>query len=276
MASLRRALIRTRESLQDVYTQIRADFAPMPSQTLFDFSRAEDVSRFQVTTDSVLGGATSCSFSLKAYRHFSVGSFSGTIDFPPASEEARSRGGFAAFRTRADERVRDLSAFEAFEMRIKTDGRPYIANFKSARHSPEQLWQVRLHAPPLKWVTLAIPFRELVLTKRGAIEAHQLELDREGFNSFGVLLADGQNGPFRFEIQSLSALRALDPSQWLRPPEIEGADERGRLRVLEPPVPSAEPVPTEAPAPGATIADQLRFYARQREGFTSGKGKRSS
>lgn len=231
---LRRAFIRLRQSAEDFYGQIRSDFAPMPSLELMSFSTADDISRFRVTTDRVLGGASDCSFALKAYRHFSVGSFTGVIDWQADGPSDRDRGGFASFRTRPDERIRDVSAFAAFQLRIKTDGRPYIANFKCADHSPDQLWQVRLHAPPLQWVTVAFPFSDLIFTKRGHIEENQIGLNCEALNGFGILLADGSNGPFRFEIQSLSVLRSFDPMQWSTAPEaIAGGLAQGALAPSE-------------------------------------------
>ncbi len=93
----------------------------MASTPVYTFAGAEDIARFQVTTDKVLGGRTECSFSLKAYSTFRAGSFSGTVDYP--DENPNSKGGFASFRTKPDERIRDLSAFEGLEMRVKTDGR---------------------------------------------------------------------------------------------------------------------------------------------------------
>ena len=256
---MRRALIRARHSAEDLYGQIRADFAPMPSQELLSFSGAEDISRFTVTTDRVLGGASDCSFALKAYRHFSVGCFTGNIDWQTDEPRDRDRGGFASFRTKPDERVRDVSAFSAFQLRVKTDGRPYIANFKCADHSVDQLWQVQLQAPPLQWVTLAIPFRDLVFTRRGHIEQHQIELNRESLNSFGILLADGSNGPFRFEIQSLSVLRSFDVAQWAQLPDVKATREGL-------PMPSTTTLPEpEGPPKGATRDQLLAFYAAQRD-----------
>ena len=91
-----------------------------------DEAAAELLSRFQVTTDRVLGpaGASAAALTLRRYAHFSAGAFAGAIDYgADGSAGPDSRGGFAAFRTRADERVRDLSAFSALGMRGKTDGR---------------------------------------------------------------------------------------------------------------------------------------------------------
>ena len=39
---LRRALLRMREAAEDVYTGVRADFAPLASLELFSFSSRED------------------------------------------------------------------------------------------------------------------------------------------------------------------------------------------------------------------------------------------
>ena len=211
---LRRGLLRLREAAQDLHSQIRADFSPMEFLELHSFREGSDLQKFQVTTDTVLGGRSTSSFTLKPYKTFTAGCFSGCLDFTH-DEDIEGRGGFASFRTKPDERVRDLSAFEAFELRIKTDGRPYIANFKCADHSVEQLWQAQLVTPkPYVWTSVALPFRDLRLTRRGRVELVQVDLNRETVNGFGVLLADGSNGPFRFEIQYVRALRRVDPGQW--------------------------------------------------------------
>ena len=211
---LRRALIRLREGAQDAYTSIRGDFAPMETLDLHAFSPSTDMARYQVTTDAVVGGRSSSAFTLKRYEHFSAGCFTGAIDFAH-EDDVEGRGGFASFRTLPDERVRDLSAFEAFELRVKTDGRPYTLNFKCAEHSPEQLWQAQVVTPrAFAWTSVAVPFADLRLTRRGRVELAQVELNRETVSGFGVLLADGRNGPFRFELQYLRALRRVDMGQW--------------------------------------------------------------
>lgn len=45
----------------------------MKSTVLHKFETADDVGAFQVTTDKVLGGNTSATFSLKPYEHFRAG-----------------------------------------------------------------------------------------------------------------------------------------------------------------------------------------------------------
>lgn len=135
---------------------------PVKKHVIHRYQTADDIDRYQVTTDRVLGGHTSCSFSLKQYEFFSSGArgwrvhrrvvvaasarpsssspprvlrcpagvFQGVIDYHDDNPD--SRGGFASFRTKPEERVRDLSSFEALEMRIKTDGRPCVAVVRQA------------------------------------------------------------------------------------------------------------------------------------------------
>jgi monofunctional biosynthetic peptidoglycan transglycosylase len=293
---LRRAMLRTREAAEDLYTAVRADWAPLDSLDLFAFTppadsprraraapaappaaapsapglvpaasalsaaAAEDdefafdasaardaaaealLRRFQVSTDAVLGGGSRAELTARRYRSFRAGVFSGELDFHDPSAEAMARGGFAAFRTKADERVRDLSAFEGLALRVKTDGRAYTANVKCADHPPDALWQMRVVTRPFEWVSVGLPFRDMVLSRRGRVEPEQLPVSRAQVSGLGVLLADGRNGPFRFEIQWARAVRSFDgfvsvPEQLIAGeprPEVEAADaaERARQRAL--------------------------------------------
>jgi hypothetical protein len=266
---LKRALVRISESAEDLYTQFRSDFAPLPSLELFSFSPPEattlssqppslsatsslstsspsisstdvvqaakdDVdtlqpdshalsllNRFQVTTDRVLGGMSTATLTAKRYKYFTSGVFSGLVDFvdQSGSAEATARGGFAAFRTKADERVRNFSAFDGLELRVKTDGRVYTLNIKCADYPADALWQCKIVTLPHRWVTIGIPFRDLVLTRRGRIEPEKTPVSSEAIAGVGVLLADGKNGPFKFEVQWARAVRKITEQEFVTVPE---------------------------------------------------------
>ena len=258
--SLKRALIRFGENAEDLYTQIRSDFAPLTTLELFSFSPpdispvssnlsngkiastsstslqalSEEVesiqpdshalsllNRFQVTTDRVLGGMSTASFTAKRYKTFTSGVFSGIVDFvdQAGNIEATARGGFAAIRTKADERVRNFSAFDGLELRVKTDGRVYTLNVKCADYPADALWQCKIKTPPNKWYTVGIPFRDLVLTRRGRIEPDRTPVSSEAISGVGILLADGQNGPFKFEVQWARAVRKITEQEFETVPE---------------------------------------------------------
>lgn len=214
---LRRAFVRAKDAVEDWYVAARADLAPVHQQTLYQFAHADDLARFMVTTDTVLGGKSSASLALRRYKHFSAAVFSGVIDYAKAGEAADvpSRGGFAAVRSRPEERSRDLAGFTAVEMRIKSDGRPYIFNVKCADFSAEHLWQMRMVTPPSTWATVAIPFHELMMTRRGRVEMDQQEISRDAISGIGILLADGADGPFKLEVQYIRAIRDFDPQNYV-------------------------------------------------------------
>lgn len=138
-----------------------------------------------------------------------------------------------------------------------------MLNIKCEEHPADLLWQIRVVTEPYRWVTVACPFSDLVLTRRGRVELNQLPLSRESVNGvrgalpslcisvscpathtrmrlltranarpyahthahmsspfftlasrvqWGMLLADGMNGPFKFEVQHIRALRDFDPA----------------------------------------------------------------
>ena len=70
----------------------------------------------------------------------------------------------------------------------------YIFNVKCSDYSNEFLWQTRIITEPLKWVTVAMPLRELTLTRRGRIELTQLPLPRETVNGVSEAPALGRSG----------------------------------------------------------------------------------
>lgn len=179
------------------------------------------LNRFQVTTDRVLGGMSTATLTAKRYKFFTSGVFSGVVDFvdQSGSAEATARGGFAAFRTKADERVRNFSAFDGLELRVKTDGRIYTLNVKCADYPADALWQCKIVTLPNKWVTIGIPFRDLVLTRRGRIEPERTPVSSEAISGVGVLLADGKNGPFKFEVQWARAVRKITEQEFVTVPE---------------------------------------------------------
>lgn len=206
--NLRRAFVRVAEAVEDWTIAARADLLPAKFVPVYRFSHEFDVDRFQITTDAVLGGSTRASFSLKKYDAFQAGVFEGIVDYH--DDNPNTRGGFAALRTKADDKIRDLHTCAALELRVKTDGRPYILNVKSSDMNPDQLWQMRLQAPAWRWTTLACPFHELVLTRRGNTEVTQVPLKTNTISGIGILLADGKNGPFRFEVQYVRGVTDFD------------------------------------------------------------------
>jgi hypothetical protein len=111
----------------------------------------------------------------------------------------------------------------------------------------------------MKRCSPGFPFRrgDLVLTRRGRVEAEQLPVQRDGVAGVGVLLADGADGPFRFELQWLRAERSLTAREDGFAPAAEqliGEEQRRAASAPAPPPPPPPPPPPQLLPPPAGAA----------------------
>ena len=67
-----------------------------------------------------------------------------------------------------------------------------------------------------------------------------------------MLLADGRNGPFRFEIQYIRAIREFQPSHYL-------SEAQQLIETAKP----AEPATNDAASKKSMTPDELKEYYRQ-------------
>jgi hypothetical protein len=97
------------------------------------------------------------------------------------------------------------------------------------------------------------PFRrgDLVLKRRGRVEAEQLPVQRDGVAGVGVLLADGADGPFRFELQWLRAERSLTAREDGFAPAAEQLIGEEQRRAASAPAPAPPPHLLPPPAGAA-------------------------
>lgn len=189
--------------------RVRRAEDPASVLPLYRFAAEDDVAGFTITTDQLFGGKSVATFRLKRYTHFAAALFEGRVEFH--SNEATARGGFCNARTSA-RRLIDAGESEAVQVRIKTDGRPYLLNFHCRDMSDEDVYQAEVRTDPYRWETLALPWEQLALVTRGAVRDEQVPIDPSKIHGFGVTIADGRNGPFRCELQHVLAVREWDPT----------------------------------------------------------------
>lgn len=186
-------------------------------RVLHRFRDEIDLEQWTTTSDRIVGGFSECSFVLNG----KIGLFTGNISLETSGEMVRS--GFATVRTKPEVEVPSLEPFNALELRLRTDGRPYVFNIKQ-HDMAEAIYQGKMLLPADRWFTVALPFSDFLLTHRGTIVPHQQEMDPTAISGFGVLLADGRPGPFRLEIESIRATREFDTAHYVRVPDGPGAD----------------------------------------------------
>lgn len=171
---------------------------------LHRFEKPYDLMQWSITTDEVVGGFSTARLRRVVDNGRSCALFTGKISLKTSGEMVRS--GFATFRSLDRQPIKELHNYEALQLSVKTDGRPYLFNVR-CNNMTEHLFQARVLVPKDRWCTIAIPFEKLALTHRGAIVTQHASIDQSTIDGFGLLIADGQDGPFRFELETIKALR---------------------------------------------------------------------
>lgn len=152
---------------------------------LIDFEAGLPDSR-ETVDDPVMGGRSS-----SALRHENgVAVFEGRLSL-------ENRGGFASFRVALPEGATANAV--RFLARIRGDGKRYQLRLQPGGRSPEVAYKVEFEAPP-DWTTVTLPVDVFEPTFRGARPPGAGPLDPARSRQVGIMIADGQEGPFRLEI----------------------------------------------------------------------------
>lgn len=108
----------------------------------------------------------------------------------------------------------DLEPFDTLELRVRGDGRKYVATLRtetwvSLPGESHDLWQAFLFAPPGEWSSVHLPFSRFLKTWRGRVLETEEEMNSRAVLSVGIALAGGSSlqppGPFRLEIAHIVA-----------------------------------------------------------------------
>lgn len=162
----------------------------MPSDsTLFDFDSGSEPEWF-VVNDGVMGG--------RSRGFIDVGD--GTLSF--TGELVTQGGGFTSARV---EHRADLSAYDGVELRVRGGGRTFEMEVNDETRNRRR--EVSRRAPfstTDSWETVRIPFTDLEATAFGE-PVDVAPLERSDVRSFGVFIADGQDGPFQLEVDWIRA-----------------------------------------------------------------------
>lgn len=121
-----------------------------------------------------------------------------------------SNSGFAAIVSRDSAGPWELEEFDALLVRARIfHGRIFVANIKCPSVIEEDLWQSFMIGESDKWSDIVLPFSKFVATHRGFVEGQHIGgMDSRKVECVGVLMAQRRDGPFRIEIESISAINS--------------------------------------------------------------------
>lgn len=159
--------------------------------TLFDFNDTDEAS-WQVVNDGVMGGRS------QGYVDIKEGTlrFTGTL--------VTQGGGFTSVRT---ERSVDLESYEGLELRVRGGGRTFEVEVDDDTQRRGR--SVSRRAPfetQAEWAWVRVPFSELRTTIFGQ-PVSVPSIDLSNVERIGLYILDGQDGPFRLEVDEIRAYR---------------------------------------------------------------------
>jgi monofunctional biosynthetic peptidoglycan transglycosylase len=182
-------------------TLIAGAGAMAEERKLYDFTDPEAAAGWVAVHDVVMGGLSSG--GLEATEAGSM-LFEGVVSL-------ENNGGFASIRSKPGSH--DLSAYDGIVIRFRGDGKRYKLNLKSDSSFDGVMYRVPFETVDGEWQELRFPFAEFRATFRGRFVPDAPPLDPARITTFGLLISDKQEGPFRMEISGIGAYAKSDQQE---------------------------------------------------------------
>mgnify|MGYP000306641478 CR=1 FL=1 len=167
----------------------------MHTKSVFDFSRPESTEQWRSVNDVVMGGV-----STSRIVHVPDGHavFSGTLSL-------ENNGGFASVRCLPQEF--DLAEYDGIRLRVRGDGRTYRLRLRMDSGFDGVAYQASFPTEEDTWTTVELPFTSFRPSFRGRAVPNAPALDPGAIRQVGLMIADGEEGPFRLDISAITAVR---------------------------------------------------------------------
>jgi NADH dehydrogenase [ubiquinone] 1 alpha subcomplex assembly factor 1 len=159
---------------------------------LVDFSDPAAVGAWQAVNDVVMGGVSTG-------RIVAVGggaAFTGCVSLEHG-------GGFASVRS--GPRSWPTAGATALRLTTRGDGRRYKLTLRTEDRFDGIQYQAGF-VPAAEWQALVVPLSVFAASFRGRPHPAAAPLDAAQVRTLGLMIADGQSGPFRLEIARLETL----------------------------------------------------------------------
>jgi len=161
---------------------------------LLDFQQPDDATNWSVINDVVMGGVSNSSFTVTKPG---TAVFSGVVSL-------ENNGGFASANMKPAQF--DLSDCDGIRFRVKGDGKSYKITLKNEGAFNGFSYRFEFSTKNGEWLTLDAPFPSFIPKFMGQTTSAP-PVDKAKIKTFGFLIADKQDGPFRLEIDWIGAYR---------------------------------------------------------------------
>jgi len=159
-----------------------------------DFSNTDNVSPWRIVNDGVMGGLS------EGTRFAEEGHmvFRGIIN--------TNGGGFSSLRRRMV--PGDLANTSGLKMKLRSDGRDYKLTFRTSERWRGRSVSYQASIPATDadtWTEVTVPFTNMRTSVFGR-PVRAAPFDPSDVREMGIIIADGIDGPFNLNVQSLSCI----------------------------------------------------------------------
>ena len=154
---------------------------------VIDFEKSSDTNNWIVINDVVMGGVSESSFQV---TESGTAVFSGAVSL-------EYNGGFASANRNPSQF--DLSDSDGIRFKVKGDGKKYKISVKNDGSFNGFSYRVEFNTKDGEWLTIDAPFSSFIPMLMGQ-KTSAPPIDRANIKTFGFLISDKQEGPFRLEI----------------------------------------------------------------------------
>jgi NADH dehydrogenase [ubiquinone] 1 alpha subcomplex assembly factor 1 len=157
-------------------------------QMILDFRDPLEASGWQAIDDRIMGG---CSHSQPGYID-SVGlRFTGTVSL-------ENNGGFASIRSKFGQW--DLGAYSGLKLRLRGDAKTYKLSLRTDLFFDGVSYQIAFTTQKDSWQEIFLPFEAFRPTHHGVSLTTVAPLNRHNITSYGLFIADHQEGAFQLDV----------------------------------------------------------------------------
>ena len=165
----------------------------MTATTLYEFDTPGAVAGWTIVNDGVMGGRSRSRIDASGDG---IAVFEGEVS-------RENDGGFASVRSGAG--PLPTAGAAALLVRVRGDGRAYQLRVRTDDDADGIAYRWTFDTTPGEWITLRAPFEAFDPVFRGRVVPDAPPLDPSAIRQLGFLIADGEAGPFRLEIDRIAA-----------------------------------------------------------------------
>lgn len=155
---------------------------------ILDFGDAGTANNWQAVDDRIMGG---CSQSHPEHIENIGLRFTGRVSF-------ENNGGFASIRSKSGNW--DLSRYAGLKLRLRGDGKTYKLSLRTDIFFDGISYQVAFTTAKDEWQEISLPFATFTPTHHGIKLTSVAPLNTVNIKSFGLFIADRQEGPFQLDV----------------------------------------------------------------------------